>query len=738
MILNINQNEDFMRIILTIFTLIISLCFARVDDYFKETEIIKGLIDQSIDIYENGDNLKAKKLVEDAYFQHFENMEGTIGRNVGRKAISMERKFTNLRRYYKDSADINKIKALIDGLYFDLDEVTPIIQNGFRLKAEASDLNYDKEAAIKSSIEENAKREAQADDIFAMLLGSNETNKQNDGNLSPATNPENSQNNENLANNEKTSQNLNETKSKKTSASNLSSDDLSTPASSDEVVANLQAASALNPKLQSLHDEFSLKLDEAAIAFRNKNLLETKSLINKALFDDYRNTKLEIAISNFTKPKTDQQIQQALRSVIRSLDDENLTEHDIREKFENIKDTLFDAMLLIPEEKIVDIKVSGFNEDEFKNKDYSKVADDIKLATDNILKNYDKMPKEALIDELQSTYLDIFEASGMENKIGAVDSTLKLNIESLFTHGVALIKSGADKKELKENFDKLNTLLVGSLDKVSNTSPLFLFLAAFGILLREGLEALIIVVAIVSYLIQSGNKNRLNIAYSALFTGVFLSFVTAFLIYYFFRAYAGQFRELLEGITFLIAVVLLIYVGFWMLHKARDKKWATALKTGAMDAISKNSAKTLWITVFLAVFREGAETVLFYQALLFDASTSADFSAIFAGLGVAMIVLIALYFLLKAGAVRIPIKLFFKVTSYVIFYMCFVFTGKGIAELIEGKIITPTLITQEFKPITWLGVYPYYETLIPQFLVLIILIIGILITNKLQKKEKTK
>lgn len=721
MILTINQNEDFMRIILTIFTLIISLCFARVDDYFKETEIIKGLIDQSIDIYENGDNLKAKKLVEDAYFQHFENMEGTIGRNVGRKAISMERKFTNLRRYYKDSADINKIKALIDGLYFDLDEVTPIIQDGFRLKAEASDLNYDKEAAIKSSIEANAKREAEADDIFAMLLGeSNNSNNVLD---------KNEIKDENI-------QTITQNTDKKTS--NLNEDDITAPTSNDEVVANLQAASALNPKLQSLHDEFSLKLDEAAIAFRNKNLLETKSLINKALFDDYRNTKLEIAISNFTKPKTDQQIQQALRNVIRSLDDENLTEHDIREKFENIKDTLFDAMLLIPEEKIADIKVSGFNEDELKNKDYSKVADDIKLAIDNILKNYDKMPKEALIDELQSTYLDIFEASGMENKIGAVDSTLKLNIESLFTHGVALIKSGADKKKLKENFDKLNTLLVGSLDKVNNTSPLFLFLAAFGILLREGLEALIIVVAIVSYLIQSGNKNRLNIAYSALFTGVFLSFVTAFLIYYFFRAYAGQFRELLEGITFLIAVVLLIYVGFWMLHKARDKKWANALKTGAMDAISKNSAKTLWITVFLAVFREGAETVLFYQALLFDASTSADFSAIFAGLGIAMIVLIALYFLLKAGAVRIPIKLFFKVTSYVIFYMCFVFTGKGIAELVEGKIITPTLITQEFKPITWLGVYPYYETLIPQFLVLIILIIGILITNKLQKKEKTK
>ncbi|QKF64696.1 FTR1 family iron permease [Campylobacter corcagiensis] len=716
-----------MRVFLTIFIFLTSLCFARVDDFYKESNIIKDLINQSVEVYESGDNLKAKKLIEDAYFQHFENMEGAIGRNIGRRAITMERKFTNLRRYYKENADINKIKALIDGLYFDLDEVVPIIQDGFKLKAEASDLDYDKEAAIKSSIEANAKREAAADDIFAAILGtSNKTDENKSETLYKTATK-----NETLNLNE--TENLNQAENKTT---NLNATDIIAPESSDEVVANLQAASALNPKLQALHDEFSLKLDEAAISFRNKDLTKTKSLINGALYDDYRNTKLEIAISKFTKPKLDQQIQQALRSAVTSLDDANLTEHDIREKFENIKNDLFDAMLLIPEENIKDIKFAGFDDTELdRAKDYSKVANEIKLATDNILKNYEKQPKEALIDELQSTYLDIFEASGMENKIGAVDSALKLEIESVFTHGVALIKSGASKNELKANFDKLNELLVGSLDKVNNSSPLFLFLAAFGILLREGLEALIIVVAIVSYLIQSGNKNRLNIAYSALFTGVFLSFVAAFLIYYFFRAYAGQFRELLEGITFLIAVVLLIYVGFWMLHKARDQKWAHTLKTGAMDAISKNSAKTLWITVFLAVFREGAETVLFYQALLFDAKTSADFSAVFVGLGVALVVLVVLYFLLKAGAVRIPIKLFFKITSYIIFYMCFVFTGKGVAELIEGKIISPTLIGYEFKPITWLGLYPYYETLLPQILVLTILIIGILITNKLQKKE---
>ncbi|EPV3110912.1 FTR1 family protein, partial [Campylobacter jejuni] len=101
-------------------------------------------------------------------------------------------------------------------------------------------------------------------------------------------------------------------------------------------------------------------------------------------------------------------------------------------------------------------------------------------------------------------------------------------IESLFSKGVALIKASADKKELEATFNDLEQLIASSVDKIQDSTPYSLFTWALGIILREGLEALIIVVAIVSYLVQSGNKNRLNIAYSALFTGVILSFVTAF------------------------------------------------------------------------------------------------------------------------------------------------------------------------------------------------------------------
>ncbi|EAJ5317048.1 FTR1 family iron permease [Campylobacter coli] len=666
--------------------------FARVDDYVAEANTIKNILEESIKSYEKGDNLKAKKLSEDAYFQHFENMEGSIGRNIGKKAITMERKFTNLRRLYKDKAPIEQIDALIESLYYDLDEVAPILQNGYRLQAEASDINYDKAAAEKSSIQANAKREAEAEALIAQMMGI-------DKNDLAKTNSSSSTQNETI---------------------------------NDSINNDLQAAAAMDARLQFVLDNISTKFSQAANAFKNKDYQTSKDFLNDALFNDYRNTKVEVLINKFTKAGNDQKIQQAIRTLIRQINNANIDEKNLRNDLDSIEEQLFDIFLQIPNSELSSLQISGFN-DETKGKDYAKVSNDIKLALDGILKNYDGF-SASIVDDLQGIYLDIFEASGMENKIGAVDSGLKLKIESLFSKGVALIKASADKKELEATFNDLEQLIASSVDKIQDSTPYSLFTWALGIILREGLEALIIVVAIVSYLVQSGNKNRLNIAYSALFTGVILSFVTAFGVSWLFKENAGQSRELIEGITMLIAVLLLFYVGFWLLSNAQNKKWTSFIKQGAIDAISNNSAKTLWITVFLAVYREGAETVLFYQALLFDAKTSTDFSAVFGGLGLGILILIVLYFLLKAGAIRIPVKQFFYITSYIIFYMVFVFTGKGIAELIEGKVIIPSLIPMNFEPILWLGIYPYYETLIPQFIVLIMLIIGILITKQISKK----
>lgn len=693
--------------LLAIFVLVCGVAFAKVEDFEGEAKIIRGILDKSVATYKNGDNLAAKKLAEDAYFQHFENIEGHIGRNMGKKAFLMERKFTNLRKLYQDKADLERIEALIAGLYFDIDEVIPILNSGFRLVAEVSDTTYDKAKAEADSIKAEAQRRAEAEAMFAALLGNSDDLKE--------------------------SEDLDEQKVESISETNESKVDSNKSIVSTigaQGSAEFQQAAGLNPKLYFIYENISAKLDIAAMKFQKGDLESAANLIEEAQFSDYRNTKLEIAINKVSNQGN--KIQQNMREIVREIREKKIDEKRLREAITDLGDGLFDILLTIPPEEIALVQVEGFDEASL-TKDYSKVADDIKIALNNILESYPDKGSSALIDMLQSTYLDVFEASGMENKIGAMNADLKLKIEAQFTRGVALIKANAPKDDLQKTFDGLNKLIVSSLDFIQDSSVWFLFLSALSIILREGLEAMLIVVAIVAYLIQSGNSNRTNIVYSALGVGVFLSFVTAFAVYYFFREYAGQFRELLEGVTMLVAVALLLYVGFWLLSKAH--KWNEFIKHSAKEAISKGSSYALWWTVFLAVYREGAETVLFYQALLFDSNTSADFSAVFGGLALGCVILIGLYLLIKRGAVQIPIKLFFQVTSIVIFLMCFSFTGKGVGELIEGKVITPTLIPYQFDAISWAGLYPYYESLGLQLIVLCLIAGGIIATRKFSPKR---
>lgn len=747
-----------MRQILLIMLIFIGFAFAQEKDHIAGAELIKGLLNDSVELYKQNRADEAKAMSDSVYFQHFESMEGDISINLGRKAYKMERKFKNLSRMYKEKQDIKRVQALVDGLIFDLDEVAPIIQTGFRLVAEKSD-DGKSDAEIDALYAKNQqKQQDEAAAIFAALgLGGGVAS----GEKSIAQNTHSTQENGFHQQNETASQNLGKSPINSSTAQdnfNLNENSTQNSANSSpaqgeksaqsEIVAQseqnavdttisdeLQAAYGLHPKLQFLMDELSFKFSLAASEFKHGQIQAAKDALNSALFEDYRNTQAEVVVNQHTTKGLNKRIQRGIRALIVKMNDENLTEKELRNELEKVEELVADAFSQIPSEQLLRIKVAGFDESANSGKDYAKVANDIKIALDEILKDYVGF-NQGSINALQSVYLDIFEASGMENKIGAVDSGTKLKIEAQFSQGVALIKASAPKDELQKSFDTLNALVAGMLDKIQDSTPVSLFIWAFGIIIREGLEALIIVVAIVSYLIQSGNAKRLNIVYSSVLTGVVLSFATAFLVSWIFKQNAAQSRELIEGVCMLLAVALLFYVGFWLLSNALNQKWSHFIKGQTIEAISKNSATTLWWAVFLAVYREGAETVLFYQALFFDAKTSTDFSAIFAGLGVGLFIIVILYFLLKAGAIRLPVKQFFYITSYIIFYMVFVFTGKGVAELIEGKFITPSFLPVKFEPLAWLGLYPYYETLVPQLLVLILLIAGIFITHKFTRGGK--
>ena len=250
-----------------------------------------------------------------------------------------------------------------------------------------------------------------------------------------------------------------------------------------------------------------------------------------------------------------------------------------------------------------------------------------------------------------------------------------------------------------------------------------LFIYSLLIILREGLEALLIVAAIVAYLVKNGHRDKLPLIRQSVVVALGASLVTAVLFQMLF-ANAGASRELLEGVTMLIAVVMLFSMSYWLLSKIEARHWKAYLEGKLSQSLSKGSLIGLWLTSFLAVYREGAETVLFYFALFGDASSSAGIASIFAGFAAGCVLLLAAYLVMRFTVVKLPLKPFFLFTGSFMYLMAFVFAGKGVLELIEGKLFQPTLLPGA-PEIGWLGIYPYAETLAPQAALIVAALIAL-------------
>ncbi|MEE3405657.1 MAG: FTR1 family protein, partial [Acutalibacteraceae bacterium] len=248
------------------------------------------------------------------------------------------------------------------------------------------------------------------------------------------------------------------------------------------------------------------------------------------------------------------------------------------------------------------------------------------------------------------------------------------------------------------------------------------FLACFGIILREGLEAILVVGAIIAYLVKSGNKDKLKYVYMGSVIAIGASFLCAFLLNKLKLANTAN-QEIIEGVTALTAVLVLFYVSNWMVSKAEADAWNKYIDDQVKMSAETGSMFTLAFTAFLAVFREGAEVILFYQPLLADAST---IGSVWSGFGVGCVVLVFVFLAIRFLSVKLPIRPFFLGTSIFMFIMSISFLGSGIKELIEGDVVDMTSPEwlQAIIPFNdvfdVLGIYPCYETLIPQLLLIFI------------------
>lgn len=313
----------------------------------------------------------------------------------------------------------------------------------------------------------------------------------------------------------------------------------------------------------------------------------------------------------------------------------------------------------------------------------------------------------------------------VESGVRAVDPALAAELEAEFATLRGRAGGGATAEELSTLRAELATGLARAervLGKPMTRTELFV--QSFVILLREGLEAILVIGALIAFLVKTGNARRRRDIHFGVGAAIVVSLLTAVAFETVFRISAAS-QEVLEGVTMLVATAALFYVSYWLLSKMEVAKWNRFVKGKVQDALVSGSAFALPSVAFLAVYREGVETVLFYKALLVAGPASGAVMPVVLGIAAASGVLGVVYILINRFGVRLPLKPFFGVTSAFLYYMAFVFMGKGIAEL-QGGGVVPITVVSWAPQIERLGIYRTVESLAAQG-VLLVLLLGALV-----------
>ncbi len=301
-----------------------------------------------------------------------------------------------------------------------------------------------------------------------------------------------------------------------------------------------------------------------------------------------------------------------------------------------------------------------------------------------------------------SSYLDGFEL--IEPSLDAVDRTLRVTVESEMIRYRTMLRDGAPVSDVQAQAERLHGLLADAQRALSGgglaAGPAFV--SAFVILLREGLEAVLVVAAIIAMLVRSGRRDALPAVHGGWIAALALGALTWAAASYVVTI-SGATRELTEGITALAATAVLLYVGFWMHDKSHADRWEAYLQTRLRGALGRGATWGLAAVSFLAVYREVFETVLFYQALWLQTAPGGQ-HALVGGLAVAAVALVLSSWLIIRGSLRLPLGVFFGVTSLVLAALAIVLAGKGIAALQEAAILASHPIHAPRLPL--LGVYP--------------------------------
>lgn len=323
-----------------------------------------------------------------------------------------------------------------------------------------------------------------------------------------------------------------------------------------------------------------------------------------------------------------------------------------------------------------------------------------------------------------SAYLDGFEP--IEPTLRTRDAALLARVETAMGEYRAAVTGNASPDDVAAKAAAIEALFDAVEHRLSPESAdvASVFVGAMTILLREGLEALLIVVAMLAFLRKAERTDALPYVHggwiAALAAGGLTWLAATYLV-----SITGASRELTEGFGSIIAAVVLVSVGIWMHGKSHADAWQKYIKEHVSKALSRGSAWFLFLLAFLVVYREVFETILFYAALW---SQGAGLAMI-AGVATGALLLALVGWLLLRMSVRLPIGKFFAWSSILIAVLAVVLAGKGVAALQEAGLLGINPLAGAPR-IDVIGLYPNWQSLLAQIGTAAVLIFGFFMTNR--------
>lgn len=344
---------------------------------------------------------------------------------------------------------------------------------------------------------------------------------------------------------------------------------------------------------------------------------------------------------------------------------------------------------------------------------------------------YERGEREKAYQKAVDAYLNGFELA--EPALFARDVSFGRAVESQMTQFRSSLKRGDPLKEVHSLYQEIDAGLVRSSELLSGSdtwNASYAFSNAFAIIVREGLEAALILAAILALLRMTGAVEAIRYIH----LGWILALVSGFLTWALAQTvltFSGSHRESMEGVTTVMAAIVLFYVGYWLHTKAEARKWQKFIHDKVHGALSGRRILALIGVSFFAVYREAFEVVLFYQVLWLQ-SPNTHQPVIWGFLAGAAALSLMVFALLRLG-LKIPIKYFFGATGSLLYLLAFVFVGQGVKELQAAGWFSVTPLRFP-PPVGPLGLYPTLETLLAQGFMLLALLATLFCLSRQRSK----